>query len=392
MYPRRIHIELKEHLDRKQIIVLTGMRRTGKTTIVKQLLNDIKSENKIYIDLQILANQDIFSPRNFDAIVEQLQGKGLDFSKRAYIVIDEIQLVKEIPGVLKYLYDNHDIKFIVTGSSSYYMKNLFTESMAGRKKIFELFPLEFGEFLTFKEVKAGTNSDFYNTKISESEYSSFENYYEEFVRFGGFPEVVLAKTEKEKIDLLNEIISSYINIDVSSLADFADRQSAYNVMKMLASRVGNKLDYSKLSRLTGLSRVLVQNYVNLFEGTYLISKIPVLTNNSDREIVKAEKLYFCDSGLLGILADVGSGARFENAVYAELRQRGVIKYFSLKNGREIDFIFNGDIALETKETPTETDINDLANIAKMAGVKKYRLIGKNLSPKFDDYIWGGSIR
>lgn len=392
MYPRKIYTELKEHLDRKQIIVLTGMRRTGKTTLVKQLLNDIASENKIYIDLQILANQDIFSPRNFDAIVEQLQGKGLDFSKRAYVAIDEIQLVKEIPGVLKYLYDTHDIKFIVTGSSSYYMKNLFTESMAGRKKIFELFPLDFGEFLTFKEVKAGRVLDFYDTKIKASEYSSFGSYYEEFIKFGGFPEVVLAKTEKEKNDLLNEIISSYINIDVSSLADFADRQNSYNVMKMLANRAGNKLDYSKLSRLTGLSRVLVQNYVNLFEGTYLISKISVLTKNADREIVKAEKLYFCDSGLLGILADVGGGARFENAVYAQLRQRGEIKYFSLKNGREIDFIFNEDMALETKETPTETDVNDLANIAEMAGVKKYRLIGKNTSPKFDDYIWGGSIR
>jgi predicted AAA+ superfamily ATPase len=316
----------------------------------------------------------------------------LDFSKKAYIAIDEIQLVKEIPGILKYLYDNYDIKFIITGSSSYYMKNLFTESMAGRKKIFELFPLDFGEFLIFKEIKAGTNSDLYTSRITVAEYSSLRSYYEEFVRFGGFPEVVLAKTEKEKLDLLNEIISSYINIDVSSLADFADRQNAYNIMKMLASRAGSKIDYSKLSRLTGLSRVLVQNYVNLFSETYLLSKIPVLTNNSDREIVKAEKLYLCDSGLLGILADVGSGARFENAIYAQLRQRGEIKYFSLKNGREIDFIFNADMAFETKETPTETDVNDLANIAKLAGVKKYRLIGKNLSPKFDDYIWGGSIR
>ncbi|MCX6719353.1 MAG: ATP-binding protein [Candidatus Taylorbacteria bacterium] len=392
MYPRKIYADLKEHLDRKQIIVLTGMRRTGKTTLVKHLLSEIASENKIYIDLQILSNQDIFSARNFDAIIEQFKGKGLDLSKRAYIAIDEIQLVKDIPGILKYLYDNHDIKFIVTGSSSYYMKNLFTESMAGRKKIFELFPLDFGEFLTFKEVKTGMDQDLYDRNIVVSEYASLQSYYEEFVRFGGFPEVVLAKTEKEKIDLLNEIVSSYINIDVSSLADFADRQNAYNVIKMLAARAGNKLDYSKLSRLTGLSRPLIQNYINLFEGTYLISKIPVFTKNSDREIVKAMKLYFCDCGLLGILADIGSGARFENAVYAQLRQKGKIKYFSLKNGREIDFIFNEDLALETKETPTETDLSDLANLAEMAGVKKYRLVGKNLSPKFDDYVWGGSIR
>jgi uncharacterized protein len=392
MYPRKLYIDLKSHLNNKQITVLTGMRRTGKTTLVKRLLSEIKSENKIYIDLQILSNQDIFSPRNFDSIIEQLAGKGLDFSVKAYIAIDEIQLVREIPGILKYLYDNHDIKFIITGSSSYYMKNLFTESMAGRKKIFELFPLDFGEFLIFKEIKAGTNQDFYDSKITVAEHSSLEHYYEEFIKFGGFPEAVLAKTEKDKADLLDEIIGSYINLDVSSLADFADRQNAYKVIKTLASRVGCKLDYSKLSRLTGLSRALIQNYVNLFEGTYLISKIPVLTNNSDREIVKAEKLYFCDSGLLGILSDVGSGAKFENAVYAQLRQRGKVRYYSLKNGREIDFILNENIALETKETPMETDQTNLANISKTAGIKRYRLVGRNLSPKFDDYIWGGSIR
>jgi len=110
--------------------VLTGMRRTGKTTLVKQLLEEIDSENKIYFDLQILANQDIFSPRNFDAIVESLKRRGLDFSQKVYVFLDEIQLVKEIPGILKYLYDNYDIKFVVTGSSSYYLKIFYR--IAGR--------------------------------------------------------------------------------------------------------------------------------------------------------------------------------------------------------------------------------------------------------------------
>ena len=152
LYPRKIYPKLKEHLDKKEITVLTGMRRTGKTTLVKQLLSDIASENKIYIDLQILANQDIFSVRNFDGIIETFKQRGLDFTRRAYIALDEIQLIKEMPGILKYLHDAYDIKFIVTGSSSYYLKNLFTESLAGRKKIFELYPLDFGELLIFKGI------------------------------------------------------------------------------------------------------------------------------------------------------------------------------------------------------------------------------------------------
>lgn len=168
MFPRKIYPQLKEHLNKKDITILTGMRRTGKTTLVKQLLDDIPSKNKIYIDLQILANQDIFASRNFEAIVDRLKQREINLNERAYIVLDEIQLVKEIPGILKYIYDNFDIKFIVTGSSSYYLKNLFTESLAGRKKIFELFPLDFGEFLIFKGVKAMAVENWRQRKLLHS--------------------------------------------------------------------------------------------------------------------------------------------------------------------------------------------------------------------------------
>lgn len=392
IYPRKIYGELKSHLSRKEITVLTGMRRTGKTTLVKRLLEEIDSENKIYIDLQVLANQDVFLPRNFDAIIEVLKQKGLVFSRKAYIALDEIQLVKEIPGILKYLYDNYDIKFIVAGSSSYYLKNLFTESLAGRKKIFELFPLDFGEFLTFKKVDAAGDNSWRDKKFQLAEYNWLNAYYNEFVEFGGFPQVVLSSTESEKKDLLNEIISSYINLDVASLADFTDRRNAFALMKMLAGRAGNKLDYSKLSRMSGIPRQAVKNYIELFEGTYLISRVSVLTKNPDREIVKAEKLYFCDSGLLGILADTGSGTRFENALYTQLRQLGGIRYYSLKTGKEIDFILDQKYAFEVKETPIATDKNDLAELSTMAGIEHYSLIGKFLSPAFGDYIWAGSIR
>lgn len=392
MFPRTIYKNLKGHLAKKEITVLTGMRRTGKTTLAKQLFSEIESQNKIYIDLQVLANQDIFSPRNFDAIIEILKQKGLDFSRKVFIVLDEIQLVKEIPGILKYLHDNYDIKFIVTGSSSYYLKNLFTESLAGRKKIFELFPLDFGEYLIFKGIEAPGAANWFEKPIQLAEYSWLGVHYGQFVEFGGFPQAVLAKTEAEKREILNEIISSYVNLDVSSLADFAERQEAFTLVKMLAARAGGKLDYSKLSRLAGIPRARVKNYVELFESAYLISKIPIFTKNADREIVKAEKIYFCDSGLLGILADVGSGAKFENAVYAQLRQRGGVKYYSLKTGREIDFIFDEKYAFEAKETPMEIDKNDLAGLADMAGIKKYKLIGKSFSKSFGEYVWGGSIR
>ena len=142
-YPRTIFSALERHLSARQVTVLTGMRRTGKTTLVKALLDAVTSPNKIYIDLERADNRMLFSEQNYDNIVLALESRGLSFKKRAYLALDEIQLLPEIVSVIKYLYDNYPIKFIVTGSSSYYLKGQFTESLAGWKKLFELATLSF---------------------------------------------------------------------------------------------------------------------------------------------------------------------------------------------------------------------------------------------------------
>lgn len=96
------------------------------------------------------------------------------------------------------------------------------------------------------------------------EYSRLSSYYEEFVRFGGFPQVVLAQTYDQKHDILLDIMSSYVNIDIRTLADFSDERNLYSLAKLLAGRVGSRVEYTKLSNLTGLSRPTVTNYVSFF--------------------------------------------------------------------------------------------------------------------------------
>src|ERR1035437_3815330 len=150
MFIRTIYPELELHLKNKLITVITGMRRVGKTTAVKHLMNSISSSNKLYLDLERVENRYLFEQANYKEIELSLQAEGIDLSKEAYIALDEIQLVPNISSVVKYLYDTHNIKFIVTGSSSFYIKNHFTESLAGRKRIFEMEPLSFSEYLTFK--------------------------------------------------------------------------------------------------------------------------------------------------------------------------------------------------------------------------------------------------
>lgn len=391
MYSRKIYPQLEAHLARDQVTVITGMRRTGKTTAVKYLMGKIASKNKLYLDLERSDNREIFNQKNYDIILNSFSQLGVDTTKKIYVILDEIQLVKNISSIIKYLHDTYQIKFIVTGSSSYYLKNLFSESLAGRKKIFELYPLDFSEFLTFKGIPH-KDENFLEEKINSAGYARLSGYYEEYLTYGGFPKVVLTADVATKKDLLYDILDSYISIDIKTLADFRDLDQVTKLLKMLSQRVGTKLDYAKISRLSGIGRETVQNYLDFFEKTYVITRVPVFSKNLDREIVKAQKLYFCDNGLLDILSDLNSGSKFENAIFNQLRQQGKLQYYSLKNGREIDFVLDEKIGFEVKESPIETDKKKLENLSRNAGLKKCRLIGRHIVPNFSDYIWGGEIR
>ena len=99
---------------------------------------------------------------------------------------------------MKYIHDTFPVKFLVTGSSSFYLKNRFSESLAGRKAVFEMFPLDFAEFLHFRGEESSLLEEFSWQPFQQGIYLKYKELYDEFVRFGGFPQVVLAATEQEK--------------------------------------------------------------------------------------------------------------------------------------------------------------------------------------------------
>ena len=390
MYLKRdIYKEIFKHQKVRQITVITGMRRTGKTTLLKELLNKCSSQNKVYLDLERLDNRELLSEKNYDNIIHGLSQLGLNLDEKIYFFIDEIQLVKNIPSVVKYLYDNYDIKFTLTGSSSYYLKNMFTESLAGRKKIFELKTLLFSEYLVFNNFpikKANSNFNYF----SNYEYEKLYKYYEEYLKFGGFPEVVLTKNVEEKVDILNDIIDSYIRIDIPSMSEFRNTSKLKKLLSLLAKRVASKIIVTKLSSVSQISRPTLNEYLQFLEDTFVIKRINVFSNNPDREISKAQKLYFTDNGILNILGNTSGGAEFENSIFNQLSNYGELKYYSLKNGKEIDFILNNS-AFEAKETPDNYDLKNVNRLAEKIGIDKVFLIGRNKSDYFHNYIWGGSI-
>lgn len=391
-YLRNIYSDLKDHLLVKQVTVLTGMRRTGKTTLVKQLMAESTIRQKIYFDLERIDNRELFSEKNYDTIIFALTQRGIVFSEKVLIAIDEIQLAPNLPSVVKYLYDTYDIKFLLTGSSSYYLKNRFNESLAGRKKIFDIYPLAFNELLRFKGIEILPLKTFTEQPFIASTYEQLKNYYDEYINFGGFPEVVLTDKVSDKKDLIQDILSSYINLDIASVTDFKKSSDCYKLIKLLAVRIGTKLDISKLTNFTNLTRATLENYLDLFEQSYLIRTIPVTSNSPDREIVKAKKIYFLDNGIAGVSAELSSGSKFENAVFNQLHHFGDISYYQLKTGNEIDFILNKNTAFEIKEAAYDNDLRNLKHLAKNLNIDNCFVIGRHPNNLFTGFLWGGLIQ
>jgi uncharacterized protein len=394
MFERSSYQPLAEHLLQKQVTVITGMRRVGKSTALQYLLDHVLHSNKLYFDCERVEIRVLLNRPDYESIAEELQLRGLDFLKPCVIALDEIQLVENLPSFIKYMYDAYKIKFIVTGSSSYYMKNQFSESLAGRKRIFEMHPLSFKEFLHFK--KAGIRQpDKYAWQLyNKAWYNRCKEWYEEYIQYGGFPEVVLQPNKKDKEELLKDIINSYVELDVKLIADYSASEDLYKLVKLLAARAGNKIDYTKLSSIAGINRQKMAGYIQLLQYTYLVYLVKPFTRNIDKEISQQPKLYFADTGILNTLAglQISSGQLFENSIAAQLHPLGEIKYYQKKTGQEIDFIFNNTMAVEVKETAIDQDKQVLMQRASGIGLKKQILISRFAAHSgFDQFVWGGNI-
>lgn len=381
IFPRKIEKELKKSLNSKEIIILTGMRRTGKTTIMTALLNSIPGKNKVFLDLENPLNRKIFEEANYDNILKNLEKYGITVREKAYIFLDEIQLMSQIPSAIKYLYDHYDIKFFLTGSSSYYLKNLFAESLAGRKFIFELYPLDFEEYLVFQGKKKDFFSDFKEKEEKKSEigFELYNKYYDDYLEFGGFPGVVLKSDITQKQKALNDIFTSYFEQDVKTLADFKNINKLRDLIIILSARVGAKIEISKISSELGVSRETIYTYLSFLENTYFISLVKPYSKNVDKEVSGARKVYFCDTGILNLLKNSSQAAILENAAFRALKNYGKINYYQKRTGAEIDFVLNENIGFEVKSQGGSFDTIKLAKASQRIGLKENYVISKKYS-------------
>jgi len=355
---RKTILDVKDHLSRKQITLIIGARQTGKTTMMKQLKNDLDRQRNLNFFLTMenpdhlnLLNQ---HPEKLFQIIPPISNE-----KRMIVFIDEVQYLNNPSNFLKYHYDMYQekIKFIVSSSSSFYIDKKFKDSMAGRKRIFTMPTLDFEEFLIFKKkdelvpyVNSGNIPGIYKDQMMTLFY--------EYIIYGGYPEVVLENDIIEKQKILKEIAESYVKKDaIESSIRYPDIY--LKLMKILSMQVSNLLNYNNLSNDLNLSNKSLESYIHLMKKSFHLYTITPFFNNISKELRKQPKLYFADLGLrnyfcnnfdpIGLRED--RGMLFENFVFRRFLDKhsiDEINYWRTQKKQEVDFIIEGKSAWEVK--------------------------------------------
>lgn len=268
----RFYDNLGKMLENGRVLIIYGPRRVGKTTILKNYLKKTNLKYKLDIGEDIRVQQ-ILSSQDFSKILPYAEDYEL-------IVIDEAQQIPNIGMGLKIIVDQlPNIKVIATGSSSFDLSHQIGEPLTGRKKTLILYPiaqLELTKLHTRYELKQRI---------------------EEFLIFGSYPQVMIAKSKQKKIEILNEIVSSYLLKDILSLEKVKGSKVLLDLLKLLAFQVGSEVSLNELSIKLNIDIKTVARYLDLLEKTFVIFRLNGFSRNLRSEITQKSKYFFLDNGI-----------------------------------------------------------------------------------------------
>ncbi|NOX61421.1 MAG: ATP-binding protein [Chloroflexi bacterium] len=358
--PRVIFPEILKWLPEKEIIVISGARQTGKTTLLHKLQEQLPGRDVIYVNFERPSQLENFILSPLDFVSLHLSESGI-----TYFLFDEFQHVPNAGKILKLLYDEFAgrAKFVITGSSSLAIREI-AGFLVGRAVFFNLYPFSFGEYLLAKqetlhrlwEEKRAIWDAFLSdkTRFQVEEQADWvfrgemERRFEEYLIYGGYPAVVLSRPEL-KTKRLDALVDTYVEKDVVQFLRAGYALEFKQLARLLALQLGNLVNFSSLQNDANLSYREVRRFVGLLETTFVIKLLKPYAANPTSEIKKSPKVYFVDAGLRNsLVADFrplmmrpDRGGVVENGVFLQLLlqfKEESLRFWRKKLGAEVDFL------------------------------------------------------
>lgn len=338
---RDISIDLSEDSKVNNAIVITGFRRVGKTYIVLEsvgkLLTRYSREEVVYINFE---DERIINPETSlltDLIpeIESLFGK-----KPKFLFLDELQLIPNWSKWVRRILDTESIKLVITGSSSKMGSSELPSELRGRAEEVKINPLNFDEFLRFKDVKLNIK----NIKFLDQERSKYQFLFNEYLIYGGLPAVVLSPEEK-KFELLQSYYRTVVQREVIERYKIKNE----NVLKTLLTLLINS-NYITISKLfnslkslgLAVGKTTIDKYISYIKSSYFMDELSIFNYKIINQLMYPRKNYFVDTGFLSSMSTKFSknmGRLFENAVYQKLKTNNeTVFYWKDDKNREVDFV------------------------------------------------------
>ncbi len=325
--------EVRKYLDIPQIIFFTGLRRVGKTSLMKLIIRELlekgESPHKIlYISLDdyLLSEKSII-----DVLGEYRKIHKIKKDEKVYLFLDEITYKKDYHIQLKNLYDLGNIKIFGASSSSSLLKDK-KAALTGRAIILEVKPLDLEEYIEFK-----------GEKLKKRDADLYESYFKSYIKEGGMPENVLHPSREYLMSLIDDIIQK----DITAYYGLKNGRILRDCFTLLMERSGKQFSINKIANILKISPDTARRYLSYFESAYLIHLLP-RWGKTNEKLLSAKKIYAPDLGIKYLfVGERDLGSYFENYIYLRLKNKKQL-YYLYENGIEIDFYTDDKILIEAK--------------------------------------------
>lgn len=269
---RELSDNIISKLQPNKVVMVLGARRVGKTVLVHEILDKI-NEPVLMLNGEDINVHDKLANRTVENYKQLLGSYKL-------LYIDEAQKIPEIGQKLKLMIDEIEgLRIIISGSSSFDISRDAGEPLTGRKYSFHLYPLSEREY----------------NQVEES-ISKVDKVRERLI-FGNYPELLHLPDKKDKIDYINEMVSSYLLKDILVYENINNSQKIFNLLRLIAFQLGKEVSLQELGKQLSISKNTVERYLDLLSKVYIVHKVEGFSRNLRKEITKNSRWYFLDNGI-----------------------------------------------------------------------------------------------